>query len=138
MRTGHNRLYRFHGNMGGESIPNFLCHGNTDVIRINRRPSTSPGSPSRGVTIVQSGNSTFIELTLGEGYLLLLNPAPMSRILKIPEPVYIFADEAGFRMDARGRLVPLVAGGELEAYRGRLLREVVAEIQRRPKSPGGV
>ena len=108
-----------------------------DVIQLNGRLATDPDPSSGGLTIVQSLNSRFIELTLGEGYLLLLNPAPISRMLRLPEPLYVFAvPQGGFRMDRQGRLVPLVAGGELDVYRGRYLREVIAEIERRPKAPG--
>lgn len=99
-----------------------------DIIRINKRISSDPTAAN--LTILQSTDSPFVELTLGQGYLLLLDEAPIARMLKMRRPLYVLAvPQGGFRIDSDGRLVPIVAGGELDAYRGRDARQLIDQIQ---------
>ena len=112
--------------------PTSFSAGLAGVLRLNGRRSMNPNPLSGAageVTIVQSASVPQIELSLGTDYILLLDPAPGVHDPQ-KSPFYVFAvRQGGFRIDGERRLVPLLRGGELDSYTGRMASDVIEEIQ---------
>jgi hypothetical protein len=99
-----------------------------DIIKIGQWLPVDP--LAEAPIILQRSGKTFVELTLDQLYLLLLDPAPTVQRLKLKTPNYVFTTpQGGFRIEKDGRLRPIVPGGELDAYAGRNVDELIREVQ---------
>jgi hypothetical protein len=108
------------------------------IVRVNERRRTDPDlSWPRVVVDQKERREKPLEFEFGRSYLLLLNPSPTSRFYvdyetsQIGYDSYVLAvPQGGFEV-VNGRLLPLVAGGDLDAYTGRDANEVIKELQQK-------
>jgi hypothetical protein len=103
------------------------------VVKVNERRKNDPDLSRFELLIEQADRGQHpLAFEFGRLYLVLLNPSPLlggrpATAVQI-DPYTFAVPDGGFEIVKR-RLVPLGRGGELEAYRGRLADDVVAEIQ---------
>jgi hypothetical protein len=107
-----------------------------EVVRLNERASTDSDLASGQFLLEQIARKEHpIPLEFGREYLLLIKPSRDYNLQNDPSPQsapYEFAvPQGGFEI-VRDRLVPLVTGGDLDKFRGRLLSSVVQELQSKP------
>jgi hypothetical protein len=121
----------------GESlIPMRLATQNKGVLsqllRVNERQRRDPDLRDREFVVLQGPDA--IRIDIGKLYLLLLDPDPLlssyPRGQRGGEYYRLSTKQGGFEV-VGGRLRTLRAGGELDAYNGRLLSDAIAEIQKR-------
>ena len=104
------------------------------IVHINERQEGDPDLAEGEFLLEQmQREKNPLRLEFGKRYLLLLTPS-REFILTAETPNrrrdwYVLAvPQGGFEI-AEGKLVPLVRGGELDAYDGRLVEDVIKEIQ---------
>jgi hypothetical protein len=122
-----------------ERAPFWTCvRAVVNVIRVNERQSTDPDLRHWHLIIEQMDRGERpLPLEFAREYLLFLDPSPkllqfwkLDRDGDDPHPPYALAiPQGGFEV-VNGKVRPLVKGGPLDAYDGRSVDEVLAEMQK--------
>ncbi len=111
-----------------------------EVLRVNERKQDDPNLATGYFQIEQIARMEKpIYFRFGRQYLLFLTPSRdiRFRASSSEEPAYsLAAPQGGFEI-VKGRLVPLIEGGPLDTFKGRLLSNVINAIRSKPTSPSG-
>lgn len=104
------------------------------IVRVNERRKQDPDLARGEFLIDQSERGENpLRFEFGKEYLLLLYPSPLLRgrsASAVEIDPYALAPGAGFAIID---LIPLVSGREVDAYKGRVVDEVLSEITRPTK-----
>lgn len=101
------------------------------VMRVNERLASHPDLKG-GRLVIQHTLRDRATIKSGRSYVVMLDPVPEAYVRNpIGPPAYgLSADECGFEVVA-GRVIPLVGGGPLDAYKGLTVQELAERLAQR-------